>query len=136
MNGVLMADNKAVKGKLLVIDDEPEITDIIEAYMTNAGYEVMVENSSVMGIERAKSYKPDMILLDIMMPHMDGYEVCGEMRRHNATKDIPVLFLTGKDVADDAGKSWEAGANIFIKKPFSCERLLNMINMVMATLSK
>jgi len=131
-----MPETPHIKGKVLVIDDEPEITDIIEAYMTSSGYKVIVENSSVMGIERAKTYKPDVILLDIMMPYMDGYEVCEEMRKNEATKSIPVLFLTGKDPADDHGKTWEVGGNMFIKKPFSCERLLNMVNAVMGTLSK
>ncbi|MBD3170450.1 MAG: response regulator [candidate division Zixibacteria bacterium] len=131
-----MTDQPAVKGKVLVIDDEPEITDIIEAYMTNAGYTVMVENSSVMGIERAKTFKPDVILLDIMMPYMDGYEVCEEMRKHEITRNIPVLFLTGKDPGDDGGKSWEVGGNMFIKKPFSCERLLDMVNVVMNAMAK
>ncbi|MCP4631948.1 MAG: response regulator [candidate division Zixibacteria bacterium] len=131
-----MADETATKGKVLVIDDEPEITDIIDAYMSNAGYNIMVENSSVMGVERAKTFKPDVILLDLMMPYMDGYEVCAEMRKHDTTKNIPVLFLTGKDPSDDAGKVWEVGGNMFVKKPFSCERLLEMVNMVIATLSK
>ncbi len=131
-----MTDSQKVKGKILVIDDEPEITDIIEAYMSNAGYSVLSENSSVMGLERAKTYKPDIILLDIMMPHMDGYEVCAEMRKNQSTKNIPILFLTGKDASDDAGKSWDSGANMFVKKPFSCENLLGMINMVMAAIAK
>ncbi|PJA26273.1 MAG: hypothetical protein CO189_11710 [candidate division Zixibacteria bacterium CG_4_9_14_3_um_filter_46_8] len=135
-NGVKMGEPVKTRGKILVIDDEPEITDIIEAYMTSAGFSVMVENSSVMGVERAKTYKPDMILLDIMMPHMDGYEVCSEMRKNESTKSIPILFLTGKDANDDAGKSWDSGANMFVKKPFSCERLLNVVNMVMATVSR
>lgn len=131
-----MSENSQPRGTVLVIDDEPEITDIIEAYLSNSGYTVMVENSSVMGIERAKTSHPDIILLDIMMPYMDGYEVCEEMRKNESTKKIPVLFLTGKEPTDDAGKTWDVGGNMFIKKPFSCERLLNMVNMVMGAISK
>jgi DNA-binding response OmpR family regulator len=127
----------AKKGhKILVIDDEPEITDIIKAFLTNTGYEVMVENSSVMGIEKAKTFRPDLILLDIMMPTMDGYEVCASIKKDIELVSIPVLFLTGKDAGDDNGLSFRAGGDLFIKKPFSCERLLQMVKMVLITVSK
>lgn len=122
--------------KILVIDDEPEITDIIKAFLGNAGYEVMIENSSVMGVEKAKSFKPELILLDIMMPFMDGYEVCSTLKKDPELAGIPVLFLTGKDANDDAGQSFKSGADLFIKKPFSCERLLEMVRMVLISVSR
>ena len=121
--------------KVLVIDDEAEITDIVKSFLTNAGYEVVVENSSVMGIERARTYKPDLILLDIMMPVMDGYEVCSNIKKDFALSSVPVLFLTGKDAIDDNGQSFRAGADLFIKKPFSCERLLQMVRMVLISVA-
>ena len=122
--------------KILVIDDEPEITDIIKAFLANAGYEVLVENSSVMGVEKAKSFRPDLILLDIMMPVMDGYEVCAAIKKNMELAGIPVLFLTGKDATDDGGQSFKSGADLFIKKPFSCERLLQMVKMVLISVSR
>ena len=125
-----------VKQKVLVIDDEPEITEIISAFLSNAGYEVKVENSSVEGMSVVKSFMPDVILLDIMMPVMDGYEVCSKLKKEPALAHIPVLFLTGKDAKDDAGMSFQSGGDLFIKKPFSCERLLNMVKMVLISVSK
>lgn len=122
--------------KILVIDDEPEITDIIKAFLSNAGYEVLVENSSVIGVEKAKSFRPDLILLDIMMPFMDGYEVCASIKKDLELAGIPILFLTGKDATDDGGQSFRSGADLFIKKPFSCERLLQMVKMVLISVSK
>jgi len=122
--------------KVLVIDDEAEITQIIEAFLENAGYRVTTENSSVMGIERAKEIKPDLILLDIMMPNMDGYEICDELKKNSETKDIPVIFLTGKDSRDDQGRSFQVGGDMFVKKPFSCERLLEIVNIVLVSLAK
>lgn len=122
--------------KILVIDDEPEITDIIQEFLKNEGYQVMLENSSVMGIERAKTFRPDLILLDIMMPIMDGYEVCNELKKNKVTKDIPVIFLTGKDVKDDNRKSFQVGGDMYIKKPFSGERLLEIIKIVLMTLNR
>ena len=122
--------------KILVIDDEPEITDIIKSFLSNAGYEVLVENSSVMGIEKTRTFKPDLILLDIMMPFMDGYEVCSSIKKDVELAGIPVLFLTGKDASDDGGLSFRSGADLFIKKPFSCDRLLQMVKMVLISVSK
>jgi len=92
--------------KILVIDDEPEITEVVEAFLQNAGYQVVTENSPIMAVERVKEYQPDLILLDIMMPSMDGYMVCEELKKFPETKGIPVLFLTGKDSRDDSGKSF------------------------------
>jgi DNA-binding response OmpR family regulator len=127
---------KTKSAKILVIDDEPEITDIIETFLENAGYEVKSENSSVIGIERAKAFLPDLILLDIMMPFMDGYEVCKELKKNEETSKIPVIFLTGKDARSDEGKSFKVGGDMFIKKPFSCERLLEIVKVVLLSLNK
>ncbi len=127
---------KTKSAKILVIDDEPEITDIIETFLENAGYQVKSENSSVIGIERAKSFLPDLILLDIMMPFMDGYEVCKELKKSEETSKIPVIFLTGKDARSDEGKSFKVGGDLFIKKPFSCERLLEIVKVVLLSISK
>jgi DNA-binding response OmpR family regulator len=136
-NTTKASEKKKIKSaKILVIDDEPEITDIIETFLENAGYEVKSENSSVIGIERAKSFLPDVILLDIMMPFMDGYEVCKELKRSEETSKIPVIFLTGKDARSDEGKSFKAGGDMFIKKPFSCERLLEIVKVVLLSINK
>jgi DNA-binding response OmpR family regulator len=127
---------KTKSQKILVIDDEPEITDIIETFLENVGYEVKSENSSMLGIERAKTFLPDLVLLDIMMPFMDGYDICSELKKDLKTKDIPVVFLTGKDARSDEGRSFRVGAALYIKKPFSCERLLDIVKMVLSTVEK
>jgi len=121
---------------ILVIDDESEITQIIEAFLQNAGYNVATENSSVMGIERAREFKPDLILLDIMMPNMDGYQICNELKKTPETANTPVIFLTGKDSRDDKGRSFQVGGDMFVKKPFSCERLLEIVTIVLASMAK
>jgi DNA-binding response OmpR family regulator len=137
-NATKMTENRKTKSqqKILVIDDEPEITDIIETFLENAGYEVKSENSSMLGIERAKTFLPDLVLLDIMMPFMDGYDICSEMKKDSKTKDIPVVFLTGKDARSDEGRSFRVGGALYIKKPFSCERLLDIVKMVLSTVEK
>lgn len=122
--------------KILVIDDEPEITEILEAFLSNAGHKVVSQNSASKGLQMAREYQPDMIFLDIMMPEMDGYEMCERLKDDPATEDIPVIFLTGKDTADDQGKSFKSGGDMYLKKPFVCERLLEIVNIVLLSLSR
>ncbi|MEW5701192.1 MAG: response regulator [Candidatus Zixiibacteriota bacterium] len=125
-----------MNAKVLVVDDEPGITEIVDAFLTTAGYDVAVENTSAGAIKRAREWKPDIILLDIMMPEMDGYDVCAALKKQPATADIPVVFLTGKDASDDQGRSFRAGGNLFVKKPFSCERLLDIVKIVLLSVSR
>jgi two-component system response regulator VicR len=113
-----------------VIDDEPEITDIVESFLTEAGYSVASENQPQKAVDRVKEFKPDLILLDIMMPVMDGYDLCQQIKKQPEFAQVPVIFLTGKDRADDMGRSFKVGGDMFIKKPFSCERLLEIVNIV------
>jgi DNA-binding response OmpR family regulator len=127
---------KVSAAKILVIDDEPQITDVVEAFLANAGHQVFVDNVAAEGLKRAKTIKPDVILLDIMMPGTDGYNVCNELKNDPATANIPVVFLTGKDRNDDMGRSFKVGGDMFIKKPFSCERLLEIINIILMSTGK
>ena len=117
--------------KVLVVDDEPEITEIVETFLTEAGYQVMVENLPSQAVEKAKSFGPDVVLLDIMMPGMDGYDICEVLKKDPRFMSTPVIFLTGKDRQDDMGRSFKSGGDMFIKKPFSCERLLEILNIVL-----
>jgi DNA-binding response OmpR family regulator len=126
---------KIQTARILVVDDEPEITDIVETFLTEAGYTVTVENASRRAIAKARDFKPDVVILDIMMPDMDGYQVCQDIKADPTLAGTPIIFLTGKDRSDDMGRSFKAGGDMFIKKPFSCERLLEIVNIViMSTL--
>ena len=92
--------------------------------------------SGATGLEMAAKFNPDMILLDIMMPGTDGYSICNRLKEDPATRNIPVVFLTGKDRADDQGRSFKVGGDLFIKKPFSCERLLEIVNIILMSSAK
>ncbi len=132
-----MKTNTAVRAaKILVVDDEPEITEIIEAFLVNAGYAVQVQNDPSRAVALARQYNPDLILLDIMMPGTDGYQICNRIKEDPALSGIPVIFLTGKDTKDDQGRSFQVGGDMFIKKPFSCERLLEIVNIVLLSVGK
>lgn len=117
--------------KVMVVDDEPEITEIVQTFLADAGYQVRIENSSAQAMQVAREFKPDIILLDIMMPGRDGYDVCRDIKSDPEFAHTPIIFLTGKDRNDDMGRSFKSGGDMFIKKPFSCERLLEIVNIVL-----
>lgn len=119
-----------------MIDDEPEITDIVETFLTEAGYTVSVENAPGEAVVKAQEFLPDVVLLDIMMPGTDGYDICQEIKKVPELSHVPIIFLTGKDRADDMGRSFKVGGDMFIKKPFSCERLLEIVNIVVMSTSR
>jgi len=123
-------------GKILIIDDEPEITDIVETYFESMGYAVQAANSGEDGIEAARNFKPNLVLLDIMMPNTTGYEVCNELKHMPEMSGVPVVFLTGRDTREDSGRSFQSGGDMFVKKPFSCERLLELVKIVMASVNR
>ena len=122
--------------KILVIDDEPDITEIVESFLTEAGYVVGVENSSERALETAKGFDPQVIILDIMMPGTSGYDICQQIKGEPKLSHIPVIFLTGKDKGDDMGRSFKSGGDMYIKKPFSCERLLEIVNIIVMSSGK
>ena len=122
--------------KVFMVDDEQEITEIVDTFLTEHGFQVMTENNPQNAIAKAKSYNPDVILLDIMMPGIDGYTICQNLKENPEFYNTPVIFLTGRDKSDDMGRSFKSGGDMFIKKPFSCERLLEIVNIVLMSTGK
>ncbi|MCP4581443.1 MAG: response regulator [candidate division Zixibacteria bacterium] len=113
--------------KILFIDDEPEITKIVQTFFSNAGFKCDVGNSAIKGLAKAKNNIPDVVLLDIVMPEMDGIELCGQLKQDPETENIPVLLLTGNDAKYESAQVYQTGCDLLIKKPFSCERLMDMV---------
>lgn len=107
-----------VKDKILVVDDVPENIDILLNLLKDK-YEIIASKDGFRAIELAESIKPDLILLDIMMPNIDGYEVCNRIKRIESIKDIPIIFLTAKTQIDDLHKGFDCGAVDYITKPFN-----------------
>lgn len=126
-----MKPENSNKQRILVIDDEPDVTDIVSEFLVAAGYEVACLNSTVGWYDRFSSFQPDMILLDINMPDEDGYAVCSQLKADPSTASTPVVFLTGRDKEEDQGRSFKSGGDMVIKKPFSGERLLGIVKIVL-----
>ncbi|MBN2137465.1 MAG: response regulator [Sedimentisphaerales bacterium] len=104
--------------KVLVIEDEEHIRTVIEYNLKQQGFEVYRAGDGVVGLELARRVLPDVILLDWMMPEMDGLEILTELKYDNATAQIPVLMLTARGTPSDIEKALELGANGYITKPF------------------
>lgn len=120
--------------KILVIDDEPELVKAVEVRLKTSGYEVEVAYDGSAGIAKAEEIKPDLILLDIVMPKMDGYEVCKRLKDDPETKDIPIIVLTASVAAGQQElekKCMSAGANGAIMKPFETSELLDMVSQAL-----
>jgi len=105
--------------KILVIDDLPENVFILQDRLENEGYEVIVAYDGNSGIEKAHTHLPDLILLDVMMPDITGFEVCKILVNDEKTKHIPIILVTAKAGSEDTKEGLEAGAFDYIKKPFN-----------------
>lgn len=120
-----------VKEKILIIDDEEHIVELIRYNLENAGYETVEAYNGVDGLSLAKSEKPTLILLDVMLPLMDGLEVCKNLRSTDQTKGIPIIMLTAKSEEIDKILGLELGADDYITKPFSVRELTARIKAVL-----
>src|ERR1700722_4492968 len=115
---------RTMKAKILVVDDEPDALELIEVNLKASGYEVLVADDGRGALQKARAALPDLILLDVMLPEMDGLEVCKALRRDAATALIPVIMLTARAAEMDRVLGLELGADDYITKPFSPRELI------------
>ena len=115
---------------ILVVDDHIDLTNMVRDVLEAQGYEVFAANSGERGLELAFTEHPHLILLDVMMPGMDGYQVCRELQ-FGYTKDIPVVFLTAKTQLASMMEASRSGASAFIAKPFRVEHLVQTVRDVL-----
>jgi signal transduction histidine kinase len=110
--------------KILVVDDTPDNLRLLSQLLINKGYEVRLAPNGELALSSIKHFLPDLILLDILMPGMDGYEVCSQLKRQKITRDIPVIFLSALGETFDKVKAFEVGGADYIGKPFQVEEVL------------
>jgi DNA-binding response OmpR family regulator len=110
--------------RVLIADDEPNIVTSLEFLMENAGYETKVATNGNEALELAASFRPDLMLLDIMFPLRSGYEVCQQLKSDPATRDIKVVIISAKGRDVEVAKALELGADAYIAKPFSTRELV------------
>jgi len=110
--------------KILVVDDEPDAVELVEFNLKNAGFEVITAGDGAEAIKKARTALPDLVVLDLMIPEVDGLEVCKLLRRDAATSGIPILMLTAKAAEIDRVLGLELGADDYVTKPFSPRELM------------
>ncbi|TCP22649.1 response regulator receiver domain-containing protein [Tenacibaculum skagerrakense] len=114
--------------KILIVDDEPNIVMTLEYTFKKNNFDVYIARDGGEAIEIVKSVKPDVVLLDIMMPNVDGYQTLEFIKSNNELRNIKVVFLTAKNKASDIDKGLKLGADKYLLKPFSIKKIVTEIN--------
>ncbi len=113
--------------KILIVDDEPDVVSLIERTLTSDGFEVVKAYDGIGALDLVSTEKPDLVLLDLMMPMMSGYEVCQQIKSNPQTRNIPVVCLSSAHTPDARAHSLKAGAVELITKPFFPQELIAQI---------
>ncbi|MFO7929090.1 MAG: response regulator [Candidatus Humimicrobiaceae bacterium] len=113
--------------KILIIEDDKNIVLSLKMYLEKLKYEVVVASDGLQGIEQAQEKVPDLIMLDIILPKMDGYMVCEALKKETNTKNIPIVFISAKTGEKDIDKAFEVGGDDFIVKPFNHEKIKKVL---------
>lgn len=126
----------AKKKRILVVDDEKHIVRLVQLNLERAGYEVITAYDGLEALEKVRSERPDMIVLDVMMPRMDGFETLQRLRANPETSEIPVIMLTAKSQEQDIFKGWQSGADCYLTKPFNPMELLTFVRRIFESLQE
>jgi DNA-binding response OmpR family regulator len=122
------------KERILIVEDERPMRTALTDALSAEGYRIITAENGAAGLEKAVSEKPDLLLLDVMMPKLDGFALCSELRKLNTT--TPILFLTAKGMVQDRVAGLDAGADDYLVKPFSTEELLARVRALLRRASR
>lgn len=125
------SDLRRIRGTILVVDDSPVVVEVLRDTLSGQRFRVETAEDGYEGLVKLHDLDPDLILLDVMMPKLDGYEVLRRVRRDPATREIPVVMLTSKDLTEDGGKAFEGGAQLYIEKPFTEKKIVAVVESVL-----
>jgi DNA-binding response OmpR family regulator len=116
--------------KILIVDDDASFREMLEETLKNAGYEIIMAKNGLLALEKLKKEDVDMVILDVNMPKMNGFELLTKMRNDEKLKNIPVLMLTIRDFADDQERGYKTGADDYLTKPFDDHILIAKIKVL------
>lgn len=119
--------------RILLVDDEPHIVKVVEARLKASGYEVLTAMDGFTALEMARKEKPDLIVLDIMLPKMDGYQVCALLKKDTRYAKIPILMFTARAQQEDIRMGEEVGADAYLIKPFEPKVFLDKVQALLQT---
>lgn len=117
--------------KMLIIEDDSNLVDLLRSILTALGFEVQTADDGETGIAAARKFLPDVILLDIMIPRLSGFDVCRILSTDAKTKGAKIIMMTGLDKMGDVEKAFSCGACDYLIKPFDSERLIKKVNKVL-----
>ncbi len=120
----------ADKRRILLVDDEPNILKIISRRLTAEGFEVSLAMDGEVALEKAKAEMPNLIILDVMLPKLSGYEVCRQLKQDERYRKIPILMLTALAQQSDEEFGFEVGTDAYMRKPFKTRQLLDSIRQL------
>jgi DNA-binding response OmpR family regulator len=126
-----MVSTWCVRPKVLVVDDEPEAVELVEFNLKQAGFDVAIAADGAEALKKARGLMPSLIVLDLMLPEVDGLEVCKMLRRDSATSKVPIIMLTAKAAEIDRILGLELGADDYITKPFSPRELVLRVKRIL-----
>jgi CheY-like chemotaxis protein len=113
--------------QILIVDDDQDAIDILQAVLEHGGYKVKAALSGKEALSYVDTNPPDLVVLDIMMPDMDGYEVCEKLKENPKTKNIPIIMLTARDMGDDVEKALNKKADWYVSKPYDNKYLVHKV---------
>jgi len=122
--------------RILVVDDEPDVTELVSYKLKREGYEVAVINDPLQIMGKAREFNPDLFVLDIMMPDLDGLKICRMIRADSKLSTVPIIFLTARGEVEDRIKGLESGADDYLAKPFDTKELALRIGLIFKRMSK
>ncbi|NET10646.1 MAG: response regulator transcription factor [Symploca sp. SIO2B6] len=117
-------------GQLLLVDDEPGLREAVQAYLEDSGFVVRVASNATEGWNMLQQMTPDVVISDIMMPQVDGYEFLGQMRNDPRFKTLPVIFLTARGMTSDRIQGYDAGCDAYLPKPFDPDELVSIVSSI------
>ena len=121
------------KFRVLLVDDEPSIVKMVGKRLEVEGFDVLVAMDGQEGLTKAQSEHPDLIILDLMLPKLNGYEVCTTLKRDISYRKIPIVLFTAKTQDKDEKLGMECGANAYVRKPFRAQELLEKIRTLLSS---
>jgi two-component system, OmpR family, alkaline phosphatase synthesis response regulator PhoP len=122
--------------KILAVDDERHIVRLVQVNLERQGYEVVTAYDGKEALEKVEAESPDLIVLDVMMPYMDGFEVLQNLKRNPSTREIPVIMLTAKAQDADVFRGWQSGVDCYLTKPFNPMELIAFVKRIFKSLEE
>lgn len=126
---------KELPGKVLIVDDDPGIRMLLSKFLQREGFETLMAENGLEGVEFAKKHQPDLIIMDVVMPQMDGLTAARLIKFYKPLRDVPILFLTAKDAEKEIELAQEVRADVYITKPFDVHQVIQIVKETMETRS-